>query len=187
MDAPTPVIRAPLDSLPNEQLANSITLIDPPITFEKLPHALRPGSQAFGRRETLQAIQALCCHYRTHFVNVSDGVGFPWQLWLCNLVHSAEIVGVGIVQVHVASSLQQIGANPVKWGWPFTDFIAVHRQDKSLCLVNPRRQSYAPTDPSGIIMEYKSERDVATFPDTVVAEDLWTQLRLIPETWRFST
>jgi hypothetical protein len=160
--------------LPN---APPSTLIAPPITFPQLPDPGLEGVTVVGRKEILQAIRILCLHYNTHFVNVSDEVGFPWRRWLCNLVLSREIVGAGIVQVHAVSSLRDHGATSADWSWPYSDFIALHRQDQSLCFVNPKTQKYTMTDPLQFIQNYKSENDAERFQNAVVAVQSWLTLR----------
>ena len=154
--------------------------VDPPITFAELPDPSLADVTVVGRKETLQAIRMLCSHYNTHYVNVSDEVGFPWRRWLCNLVFSREIVGVGIVQVHAVSSLRDDDATSPHWTWPYSDFIALHRQDESLCLVNPKTQKYTISDPLQFIHDYRSPltQDVEEcFHNAVVAVASWLTVR----------
>jgi hypothetical protein len=88
-----------------------------------------------------------------------------------------EIVGAGIAQVHAVSSLRAHGATAADWSWPYHDFIALLRQDGSLCLVNPITQKYNMNDPLQFIQNYRSEYDAECFQNAVVAVQSWLTLR----------
>ena len=151
------------------------SLLDPPITFAQLPDSSAGNVTVIGRKEALQAIRILCAHYNTHFIDVSDEVGFPWRRWLCNLVFSREIMGAGIVQVLAVSTCGIDDEITMEWPWPYSDFLALRRQDRSMCIVNPKTQKYSMSDPHQFIQFFNS--DVERFENVVVATRSWTTLR----------